>query len=63
VLLAFDQQIRTLTIELEKGAPAALPKGMGALSTVVISREILRLAALQQPAPGLQLHGPLSRRI
>ena len=40
VLLALDQQIRTLTIELEKAAPAALPKGMGALSTVVISREI-----------------------
>jgi transposase len=40
VLLALDQQIRALTIELEKAAPAALPKGMGALSTVVISREI-----------------------
>ena len=40
MLLALDQQIRALTIELEKAAPAALPKGMGALSTVVISREI-----------------------
>jgi hypothetical protein len=40
VLLALDQQIRTLTTELEKAAPAALPKGMGALSSVVISREI-----------------------
>ena len=40
VLLALDQQIRALTVELEKAAPAALPKGMGALSTVVISREI-----------------------
>ena len=39
-LLALDQQIRALTIELEKAAPAALPKGMGALSSVVISREI-----------------------
>ena len=39
-LLAFDQQIRALTIELEKAAPAALPTGMGALSSVVISREI-----------------------
>ena len=40
MLLALDQQIRTLTAELEKAAPVALPKGMGALSTVVISREI-----------------------
>ena len=40
VLFALDQQIRALTIELEKAAPAALPKGMGALSSVVISREI-----------------------
>jgi hypothetical protein len=38
--LVLDQQIRTLTVELEKAAPAALPKGMGALSSVVISREI-----------------------
>ena len=37
MLLALDQQIRALTVELEKAAPAALPKGMGALSTVVIS--------------------------
>jgi transposase len=40
VLLSLDQQIRALTVELEKAAPAALPKGMGALSSVVISREI-----------------------
>jgi transposase len=40
VLLALDQQIRALTVELEKAAPLALPKGIGALSTVVISREI-----------------------
>jgi transposase len=40
VLSALDQQIHTLTVELEKAAPAVLPKGMGALSTVVISREI-----------------------
>ena len=39
-LLAFDQQVRTLTIELEKATPAALPTGLGALSSVVISREI-----------------------
>ena len=40
MLLTLDQQIRTLTVELEKAAPPALPKGIGALSTVVISREI-----------------------
>jgi transposase len=39
-LLALDQQVLTLTIELEKAAPAALPTGMGALSSEVISREI-----------------------
>jgi hypothetical protein len=39
-LLALAQQVRALTIELEKAAPAALPTGMGALSSVVISREI-----------------------
>jgi transposase len=39
-LLALDQQVLTLSIELEKAAPAALPMGMGALSSVVISREI-----------------------
>ena len=40
MLLALDQQIRALTVELERAAPAALPKGIGALSTVIISREI-----------------------
>jgi transposase len=40
VLLGLDQQVRALTLELEKTAPGALPKGMGALSSVVISREI-----------------------
>ena len=40
MLFALDEQVRALTIELEKAAPAALPKGMGALSSVVISREI-----------------------
>jgi transposase len=39
-LLALDQQVRMLTIELEKAAPAALPAGIGALSSMVISREI-----------------------
>ena len=39
-LLALDQQVGALTIELEKAAPATLPKGMGAMSSVVISREI-----------------------
>jgi transposase len=39
-LLALDQEVRALTIELEKAAPAALPKGMGAMSGVVISREL-----------------------
>ena len=39
-LLALDRQVLTLTIELEKAAPAALPTGMGALSSEVISREI-----------------------
>jgi hypothetical protein len=29
VLSALDQQIHTLTVELEKAAPAVLPKGMG----------------------------------
>ena len=38
--IALDQQVGALTIELEKAAPAALPKGMGAMSSVVISREI-----------------------
>ncbi|HEY5812743.1 MAG TPA: hypothetical protein VIT23_08825 [Terrimicrobiaceae bacterium] len=39
-LLALDKQVLTLTIELEKAAPAALPTSMGALSSEVISREI-----------------------
>jgi transposase len=40
VLLALDQQVRMLTLELEKAARAALPAGLGALSSVVIRREI-----------------------
>lgn len=39
-LLAIDQQVRALTLELEKAAPATLPAGVGALTSVVISREI-----------------------
>ena len=46
VLLALDQHIRALTVELITAAPAALPKGMGALSTVVISREIFSTITL-----------------
>ena len=47
VLLSLDQQIRALTVEVEKAAPAALPKGMGALSSVVISREICNWERLE----------------
>jgi transposase len=40
MLQALQEQIRQLTIELEKAAPPQLPAGMGRLSSVVISREI-----------------------
>ena len=40
VLFALDQQIQALTLKLEKAAPPTLPKGIGALSSVVINREI-----------------------
>ena len=45
VLTILDTQIAVLSLELEAAAPADLPRGLGKLTTVVLSREV-RLAAV-----------------
>jgi transposase len=40
LLLLLDQQIALLTAELEQAAPAALPGGLGKLTSTVVSREV-----------------------
>src|SRR5215472_10736609 len=40
VLLSLQQQINALTSELEASAPSILPRGVGKLSSVVLTREI-----------------------
>ena len=40
LLEILDQQIATLTAQLEAAAPAALPSGLGKLTNTVISREV-----------------------
>ena len=40
LLAVLDQQIATLSTELEKAAPARLPSGMGKLTSVVVTREV-----------------------
>ncbi len=40
ILFALDQQITTLTIQLEAAAPSNIPAGLGKLTTVTLSREI-----------------------
>ena len=39
-LLSLEQQINALTSELEASAPATLPRGVGKLTSVVLTREI-----------------------
>src|SRR5260370_29666481 len=39
ILLALDAQIAALSAQLEAAAPADLPRGLGALTSVVLSRE------------------------
>jgi transposase len=41
IALQLDQRERTLRSELEQSAPKALPKGIGALTWVILAREIL----------------------
>ncbi len=40
ILLAVDEQIRALTVQLQSAAAPGQPRGLGALSSVVIDREI-----------------------
>jgi transposase len=40
VLLALEERLAALTGELEAAAPAAIPRGIGKLTTVVLSREV-----------------------
>jgi transposase len=40
VLLLLEKQIRELTLELQKSAASERPRGLGALSSVVLDREI-----------------------
>jgi transposase len=40
LLKLLDQQIATLTVQIEAAAPKALPTGLGKLTSVVISREV-----------------------
>ncbi len=40
MLLALEAQIRALTLQLEQSAAPAQPRGLGALSSVVIDREV-----------------------
>jgi transposase len=40
VLFLLQQQIRALSGEIEAAAPAAIPRGLGKLTTVVLTREI-----------------------
>jgi transposase len=39
-LLSLQEQINTLTSELEASAPSTIPRGLGKLTTVVLTREI-----------------------
>ena len=40
ILLALDAQIASLSTQLEAAAPRDLPRGLGALTSVVLSREV-----------------------
>jgi transposase len=40
ILLALQERIRALTVQLEAAAPAQQPRGFGAMTSVVIDREI-----------------------
>jgi len=39
-LLALQEQVRALSSQLEAAAPATIPRGLGKLTTVVLTREI-----------------------
>ena len=63
LLAVLDTQIAALTAELEKAAPAEPARRPGQADQRRRHPRSLRLAPLQEPAAGQQLHRPLSRRI
>jgi transposase len=65
-----DEQERILRTELEAAAPAALPRGVGALTWIILSREILdwsrfknrrQVASYTGLCPGIKQSGGKSR--
>ena len=40
ILLALEEKIRALSVQLQAAASSAQPRGLGAMSSVVIDREI-----------------------
>jgi transposase len=53
IILGLEEQIRLLTLKIEKAAPAVRPKGLGALSFESILREVCNFSRFQnRKSPG-----------
>ena len=63
LLLQLHRQIQELTKALQAAADPAQPRGLGALTSVVLDREIGDWHRFREPPPGRQLHRPLPERI
>jgi len=61
ILLAIEEKIRALTVQLQAAAAPGQPRGLGAMTSVVIDREIGNWNRLQ-PTSGGQLHRVMSGR-
>jgi transposase len=63
VLLALHEKIGALTRQLQEAAQPKQPRGLGAMSSVIIDREIGDWKRFQQSTASGQLHRLMSRRI
>ena len=63
ILVALQQKIAALSVQLQSAAAPDQPRGLGLMTSVIIDREIGDWGPLQQSAPDCQLHRTLPRRV
>src|SRR5262245_6754343 len=63
ILVALQEKIQTLTLQLEAAAQSSQPRGLGKMTSVMIDREIGDWRRFKQSTADRQLHRLMSRRI
>ena len=63
ILIALEEKIGALTLQLQAAAASKQPRGLGAMSSVIIDGEIGDWNRFNNRPPGGQLHRLMSRRV